>query len=206
MQQRKTFRMQSRAARRCTGPRGKLVGLKLVEAPQAALVILLASLKRPPQIWLELLELPHPVASTWSRRLVIYINPLPQDWSDSTKKVDANVDKNLSDNRNLMSIFRKIISDKLYESSIWGIYTRYRINLTADPVKKKTQQLVDLELSTINALDEGSDLSTPDTRIQSPTYGDYLSAPNQKFGETTAFRVRNEKSYYNYNYKTEFQI
>ena len=84
---------------------------------------------------------------------MIYVNPLPQDWSDNTKKVDANVDKNLSDNRNLMSIFRKIISDKLYESSIWGIYTRYRINLTEDPVETKTPQLVDLGLLTVNALD-----------------------------------------------------
>ena len=67
--------------------------------------------------------------------------------------MDATVDGNLSDNRNSMSIFRKVIGNKLSDNSIWYIYTRYRINLTEDPVETKTPQLVDLGLLTVNALD-----------------------------------------------------
>ena len=80
------------------------------------------------------------------------------------------------------------------------------MNLTEDPVQTQTPQFVDLGISAINALDEGSGLSPPATRIQSPMYGDYLSAPNHIFGETTAVRVSKAKYFYDYNYKTEFQI
>ena len=43
---------------------GDLLGLVSMKAPQATFIILLALLKSPPHMLLELLELPHPVSST----------------------------------------------------------------------------------------------------------------------------------------------
>ena len=80
------------------------------------------------------------------------------------------------------------------------------MSLASDSVPIKTPQFVYLGLSTNNALDEGSGISTPATRIQRPTDGDHWSAPNHIFGETTAVGVSKAKYDYNYTYKTEFQI
>ena len=65
---------------------------------------------------------------------------------------------------------------------------------------------MDLGFFTINALDKSIDLSTPTTIIRKSMYGAHWSVPNYVFGEMTAVGVSEEKSYYNYNYKTEFQI
>ena len=59
-------------------------------------------------------------------------------------------------------------------------------------------------ISTINAMDEVSGLSTPATRIRSPTDGAHWSMPNNITGETTAVGVSEEKSDCDCNYKTEF--
>ena len=61
-------------------------------------------------------------------------------------------------------------------------------------------------ISIINALDEGSGLSTPATIILRPTDNAHWSMHNHIFGETTAVEVSEKKSECNYNYKTEFQI
>ena len=63
------------------------------------------------------------------------------------------------------------------------------MNLLEDPFQTKTTQFVDLGLTTINALDEGSGLSPPDTRTQSPMYDAHWIAPNHLFGVTTAVGV-----------------
>ena len=55
-------------------------------------------------------------------------------------------------------------------------------------------------------MDEGSVISNPTNRILSSTDGAHWSAPNHIFGETTAVGVSEEKSDYDYNYTTEFQI
>ena len=78
------------------------------------------------------------------------------------------------------------------------------MNLTVDPVQTQTLQFVDLGISTINTLDEGSSLSTPDIRIRRPTDSYHWSAPNYIFGEATAVVVSEEKSDYDYYYKTVF--
>ena len=103
-----------------------------------------------------------------------------------------------------MSIFSKVICDKICDGSIQDIYTRHRINLEAYPIQTQTPQFFDLGLSTINALDEGIGLSTPATKTQRPTYGAHWSMPNHIFGETTAVGVSGEKSDYDYNSKTKF--
>ena len=87
------------------------------------------------------------------------------------QKLDATTDGKLSDNRDLTSIFSKVISDKLSNGSRKDLYTRCRMNLTVDSIQTQTTQLLDLGLSTINTLDEGSDLSTPATRIRRPMDG-----------------------------------
>ena len=80
------------------------------------------------------------------------------------------------------------------------------MNFAADPVQTQTPQFMDMGLSTINALDEGSGLSTPNDRIRRPTNGAHWRAPNYIFGKTTVVGVNEAKSDYDYNYKTEFQI
>ena len=74
-----------------------------------------------------------------------------------------------------------------------------------DPVQILTPKFVDLELSTVYALDKGSVPSTPDTRIQRPKDGANWSAPNNIFGETIEVGVSESKSDYNYKQKTYFQ-
>ena len=80
------------------------------------------------------------------------------------------------------------------------------MNLTEDTVQTHTPQFVDLGLSTINALDEGSGISTPATRILSPTDGAHWGAPTNILVETTSIGVSKAKSDYDYNYKIYFQI
>ena len=58
-----------------------------------------------------------------------------------------------------------------------------------DTVKTQTPQLFDLMFSTINVLDEGSGISTPNSIIRRPMYGAHWSLPKNIFGETTAVGV-----------------
>ena len=68
-------------------------------------------------------------------------------------KLDAAADRKFSDNRNVTSIFSKIIGDKISNSSSQDIYMHCRMNITANPVQISTPQFVDLGILTINALD-----------------------------------------------------
>ena len=86
LRQRKLLLKRRQAAGGHSGILGELVGLTSTEAPLATFVMLLKYSNRPPHLWLGLLELTYPVASTWARRLTINVNPLPQDWSDNPKK------------------------------------------------------------------------------------------------------------------------
>ena len=76
LRQRKLFRTQHWEARGNSGNLIDLVGMASIEAPQATLLLILASLKRLSHFWLELLDMAHPVASTWAKRLAIYGNSL----------------------------------------------------------------------------------------------------------------------------------
>ena len=78
------------------------------------------------------------------------------------------------------------------------------MNLTEYPVQTQTPKFVDLGLLTINALDEGSSISTPATKIRRPMDGAYWIFPNNVFGEATRVGVSEAKYDYNYNYKTDF--
>ena len=82
-----------------------------------------------------------------------------------TQKLDAVIDRNFPDDLNSASIFNKVISHKLSDSSSGDFYTHCRMNFEAGPVQTQTPQLMDLGFSTINALDEISGLSIPNTGI-----------------------------------------
>ena len=73
------------------------------------------------------------------------------------------------------------------------------MNLPVDPVQTQTSLFVDMGISTINALDEGSGLSTPYNRIQKPIYGAHYGTLNHIFGENAAVGVSEENSDYDYN-------
>ena len=78
-----------------------------------------------------------------------------------SKKLDAVVDRKLPNNPDSASIFSKVIGDKLSDGSSRDLYTRCRMNLTSDPIQTKTPQFINLGISTIDALDKGSGISTP---------------------------------------------
>ena len=103
----------------------------------------------------------------------------------------------MPDDLDLTYIFSKVIGHKLSGGSIGYLCTRCRMNFAADAVQTKTPQFMDMRFSTIDTLDKISDLSTPDTRIIRPTYGDHWIMPNHVFGETTAVGVSEAKSDYN---------
>ena len=121
-------------------------------------------------------------------------------------KLDADVDGNFSNNYDATSNFRELLCDKLSDYYSRYLYMRCRMNLMADTVQILTPHFIDLRISSIDALDKGSGISTPATIIQSPTDGAHWSAPNHIFGETTVIGVSEENSDYDYNYKTYFQV
>ena len=63
------------------------------------------------------------------------------------------------------------------------------MNFASDPVQTQTPQFMDLGFSTINALDEGSGISTPTNIIRSIRYGSHWIAPDHVVGETIAVGV-----------------
>ena len=180
--------------------------MALTEATQATLVnsigifeksspVLIVIIETSPPCWLKLSQEVFNIGQSTSPGLV-----------RQSQKLDAAIDRNLSNNRDSTSIFRKVVCEKLSNGSIQGLYTRFRMNLAVYTFQSHTPKLVDLGISTINALDEGSGLSTPATRIQRPMHGDHWSMPNNIFGETIAVGVSESESYSDYNYKTELQV
>ena len=67
-------------------------------------------------------------------------------------KLDAAIDGKFPDNLFAPRIFTDVISDKLSTSSMQDIYTRFQMNLTEDPFNITAPQLVDLGISSIDAL------------------------------------------------------
>ena len=98
-----------------------------------------------------------------------------------SQKFYAVVDRKLPNNLNSTSIFSKVIGNKLSDGSRGDLYTRFRMNFAADPVQTQIPQFIYLGFSIINALDEGSGLSTPATRILMPVYSAHWIAPNHFF-------------------------
>ena len=123
-----------------------------------------------------------------------------------SQKLDTVVDKKLPNNIDLTSIFSKVIGDKLSDGSRRDLYIRCKMNLTVDPVQTQTPKFADLGISTVGALDEGSVISTPATRIRRSNDGTHWSAPNHIFDDTTAVGVIETKSDYDYNYKMSFKF
>ena len=95
--------------------------------------------------------------------------------------MDAVVDRKFPDDLDYASILSKVIGNKLSNGSISDLYSRSRMNFTADNIQTQTPKFVDLGLSTINILDESSGLSTPATRIRRPRDGAHWSALNNVF-------------------------
>ena len=61
------------------------------------------------------------------------------------------------------------------------------MNLAADPVNIPAPQFLEFGLSTIDALEIGSSLWTPATRVVRPTDVAHWSAPDHIFGQTASF-------------------
>ena len=82
-----------------------------------------------------------------------------------TQKMDAVIDRKFPNNLYLASIFSKAIGDKLSNGSIPDLYMQCSMNVTEYTVQTHTPKFVDMGLSNINALDEGSVLSNTATII-----------------------------------------
>ena len=107
--------------------------------------------------------------------------------------MDAVVNGKLPNGLDSASIFSKVVGHKLSDGSIDDLYLRYRMNFVGDVIQTQTPQFMDLGLSTINALDESSVLSTPAIRIQRPMYESHWSAPYYFFGEATSVGISEAK-------------
>ena len=78
-----------------------------------------------------------------------------------SQKLDAVVDRKLSNDWDLTSISIKEIGDKISEGSSWDLYMHSRIKFASDFVQTHILQFLDMGFLTINALDEVSELITP---------------------------------------------
>ena len=124
----------------------------------------------------------------------------------NTQKLDAVVYEKFPNDLDSASIFRKVIGHKLSYGSSGDLYLRCRMNFANNPFQTQAPDFIDLGILTINKLNKIDVLGTPATSIQCPTDGSHLSAPDHVFGEATAEGMSAEKSYHNYNYKTDFEI
>ena len=80
-------------------------------------------------------------------------------------------------------IFTEELCEKLSDSFIQDIYMRCWMNLTEDPINISVLQFVDLGLSTMNAMDKGTSIWTPATRVGRPTYVSHWRALDHIFLE-----------------------
>ena len=101
-----------------------------------------------------------------------------------------------------MSIFSKLIGHKLYNGYSCDLYMGCRMNFAAGRVQTQIPQFVNLGFSTINALDESSGLGTSAAIIQRPTGVSHCRPPNHVFGAVTAVGMSEDKSDYDYTYKS----
>ena len=122
----------------------------------------------------------------------------------NSNKLDTSIDRKLTNNLVAPPIFTDLIYEKLYNSSIWDIYTSFQMNFVANTVNIPAPQFVDLGISTIDTLDKGSSIWTPVTIFGRPMDVTHWSARDQIFGKTTPVGdVVSAKS--DYNYKTDFE-
>ena len=102
------------------------------------------------------------------------------DLRDSDK-LDTSIDGNSTNNLVAPTIFTDVLSNKPSKSSSRGIYDRTGIHLTEDPVNSVTPQFVDLGFYTVEALDKGAGIWTPDTIFGGPTDVSHWSALDDIF-------------------------
>ena len=122
LQQIKSSRTRRRAACGHPGLLGDLLWLVSTEAPQATLVILLVSLKHNPQLWFGIIVNSSPCGLILSQEVGNIRQSTSPGLVIQSKKLDASVDIKLSNNHDLMSLFRKAIGDKLSGGSSQDLY------------------------------------------------------------------------------------
>ena len=120
-------------------------------------------------------------------------------------KFDTWVDVKFTNNLVTPPIFTEVLCDKLSDSSIRDVYTRFQVNLAVDTINIPAPQFVYLEISTIGLLDKGTSLWTPATRVGRHTDVAHWSVLDHIFGKTTVVRdAVSAKS--DYDYETDFEI
>ena len=123
----------------------------------------------------------------------------------TSNKLDASNYGNFPDNMVALPIFTDVLSDKLSNRSIRGLYARVGVHLAADPVQNQTPQFVNFGLSTVDALDKGAGLWTPATRFGRPMDVDHMvTEPNRDGKNRVVGDAVRENS--DYNYKTYLEI
>ena len=110
-----------------------------------------------------------------------------------SNKLDTSIDGQLPNNLVAPPIFTEALYTKPSESSSQDLYMHCRMNLAADTFNITEPQLVELELSTVDALDKGASIRNPATRIGRPPYATHWSAPDHIFENYSGWRCCENK-------------
>ena len=86
--------------------------------------------------------------------------------SCKSNKLGASVDVNLSDIRLRNPVITQVFSDKLSKSYIRYIYVRCRMHLATDPINPVAPPFVTHGFSTIDALNKGDVIWSPDIVVR----------------------------------------
>ena len=84
-------------------------------------------------------------------------------------KLDTSIDVKFINNLFVPPIFTNVVSEKLYNSSIWDLYVHIGMHLATDPVNFVRSFFVDFGFSSVNALIKEACLWTPATRVRGST-------------------------------------
>ena len=96
----------------------------------------------------------------------------------NSNKLDTSIDRQFTNNLNVLPIFTEIFGGKLSNSSSQYLCIRFWMNLTTDPVNIPAPPFLNLYISTIKALEKGTSLWTPNIRVGRPNNVAYWSVPD----------------------------
>ena len=119
----------------------------------------------------------------------------------NTQKLDADVDGNIPNDMDSVSIFRKVIGYKLPGVSRRDLYLLCKMKFANALIKTQAPHFMDMGFLFINILNESGVLGTTVTRIQGPTFTYHWSEAYYVFGEATEDGISAAKSEHTFNYK-----
>ena len=80
--------------------------------------------------------------------------------------METSVDRKLPNDRDSMSVFRKVIGIELFHSSIDDLYLHFQMNFPCNILQTKAPKFMDLGLPAVNILDEFGIQKNPLTGLE----------------------------------------